>query len=96
MTLPFLHIPPFLTITADTLSSMHSVNVVVPNSEVVKTAIKFAKQMCQNSPDAVQCTKKGLLIAQNCGHHDAEANHNWAPESTRVYKGENIKVRSKF
>jgi 1,4-dihydroxy-2-naphthoyl-CoA synthase len=72
------------------------VNVVVPNSEVVKTAIKFAKQMNQNSPDAVQSTKKGLLIAQNYGHRDAEAKHNWTPENTRVYKGENIKVRSRI
>lgn len=69
-----------------------SVNTLVQSSEVVPVAIQLAKEINANSPDAVQCTKKGLLLSQENNVADTARKHNRTPESTRVYKSENIKV----
>ncbi|KAL1716393.1 ClpP/crotonase-like domain-containing protein [Schizophyllum commune] len=80
------------TITAeDARARFGFVNEVVPASEVVSTAVQLAKELTQNSPDAVQSTKRGLLMAQNLGAEEAYNQHVWAPETTRVFKDENIK-----
>lgn len=67
------------------------VNQAVPASEVIPTAIAVAKEMTNNSPDAVQATKKGLLMSQEMGHSQMLANHVWGEECRTVYKGANIK-----
>ena len=64
----------------------------MPASEVVSTAVQLAKELTQNSPNAVQSTKRGLLMAQNLGAEEAYNQHVWAPETTRVFKDENIRV----
>lgn len=71
----------------------HSVNSVVPPSEVIPSALDVANQIIQNSPDSVQATKVGLLMSQKHNHSEMLQTHVWSPESKRVYKGENIKVR---
>lgn len=70
-----------------------SVNRVVPASEVIPAALALAKEIVENSPDAVQATKKGLLLAQQHNLQESVLTHAWSPESKLVYKGENIKVR---
>lgn len=70
----------------------YSVNMVVKTSDVLPTAILVAKEIIQNSPDAVQCTKKGLQLSQQFGFQDAVLTHAASPESNRVYTSENIKV----
>ena len=46
-----------------------------------------------NSPDAVQCTKHGILLAMQHGDvEQATIVHARSPESRRLYKGENIQV----
>ncbi|KAL1743814.1 ClpP/crotonase-like domain-containing protein [Schizophyllum fasciatum] len=80
------------TITAeDARARFGFVNAVVPASEVVVTAVRLAKEVTKSSPDAVQSTKRGLLMAQDLGTEEAYNQHIWAPETTRAYKSENIK-----
>jgi hypothetical protein len=71
----------------------NSVNFVVRPSEVIPTAIATAQQIIANSPDAVQSTKHGLLLAQKHNVSEAMLTHTWSPYSKQVYKGANIKVR---
>jgi len=80
------------TISADEAQSRFGfVNMVVKTSDVLPTAILVAKEIIQNSPDAVQCTKKGLQLSQQFGFQDAVLTHAASPESNRVYTSENIK-----
>lgn len=80
------------TITAeDARGRFGFVNVVVPAADVVSAAVQLARDLTQNSPEAVQSTKRGLLMAQNLGLEDAYLQHTWVPETTRVFKGDNIK-----
>ncbi len=68
-------------------------NKVVPKAEVLPTAIEWAKQLCQNSPDAVQSTKKALVLAQQLSDvEDVVVAHTRSKEALQVYAGENIKV----
>ncbi|TFK21277.1 ClpP/crotonase [Coprinopsis marcescibilis] len=68
------------------------VNQVVPGSDsVLRAAAAVAEQMNLNSPDAVQATKRALVLAQEFGHSEMLTNHVWGPESKRTYRGENIK-----
>ncbi|KAI9445378.1 enoyl-CoA hydratase/carnithine racemase [Lactarius indigo] len=46
------------------------VNTVVPKAQLLQTAIEWARVITQNSPDAVQCTKRGLIEAGK--HGDVE------------------------
>ncbi|KAG6841130.1 hypothetical protein C0991_001520 [Blastosporella zonata] len=68
------------------------VNRVVPPSEVLPTALSIAEEIIANSPDAVQSSKEGLLISQKLDFHGTLLAHTGSRASTRVYKGENIKV----
>ncbi|KIK67565.1 hypothetical protein GYMLUDRAFT_37720 [Collybiopsis luxurians FD-317 M1] len=67
------------------------VNTVVSPSQVIPEAIRVAESIVANSPDAVQCTKHGLLLAQQYNTEESFIKHTHSPESTRVYQGENIK-----
>jgi enoyl-CoA hydratase/carnithine racemase len=68
------------------------VNMVVPKAQLLQTAIEWAFMITQNSPDAVQSTKRALI--ETAKHGDVEqatVAHIRSPESTRTYQGENIK-----
>jgi len=68
------------------------VNAVVPKAQLLQTAIEWAFKITQNSPDAVQSTKRALIEAAKHGDvEQATLAHIWSPESTRAYQGENIK-----
>ncbi|TDL26351.1 ClpP crotonase [Rickenella mellea] len=68
------------------------VNLVVPKAEVLTQALKWANTICQNSPDAVQSTKRGLILTRQLGGvEQATVAHAWSSESKRAYKGTNIK-----
>ena len=70
----------------------NSVNIVIPSSKsVVAEAIKLAQEITANSPDAIQATKHGLLLAQNLGPIEAVQAHVWSRHSERLYEGRNIK-----
>lgn len=70
-----------------------SVNEVVPRGQAVKTAISWALKICENSPDAVQATKHGLMLGLlRGGVEEAIASHVWSEASRKVWAGENIKV----
>ena len=72
---------------------MLSVNEVVPRGKAVETAIAWALKICENSPDAVQATKHGLMLALlRGGVEEAFASHTWSEASKKVWVGENIKV----
>lgn len=48
----------------------------------------------ENSPDAVQATKRGLINSlQHGGVEEAYLAAAWSPETKQAYAGENIKVR---
>ncbi|KAH9486144.1 Mevalonyl-coenzyme A hydratase sidH [Psilocybe cubensis] len=67
------------------------VNKIVPPSELIPAAIDIAQQIIANSPDAVQSTKHGLLLAQHMNVSESFLTHTWSAHSKRVYKGDNIK-----
>ncbi|EIM92419.1 enoyl-CoA hydratase/carnithine racemase [Stereum hirsutum FP-91666 SS1] len=67
------------------------VNTVVPKQNVLQTALDWAQQIVQNSPDAVQSTKRALVLAGQHGSiEQATQVHARTVESKRAYKGENI------
>lgn len=68
-------------------------NKVVPKAEVIPTAIEWARQLCENSPDSVQSTKKALVLANQLADvEDVVVAHTRSKEMRRVYAGQNIKV----
>lgn len=72
---------------------MCSVNEVVPRGKAVETAISWALKICENSPDAVQATKHGLMLGLLRGGIDeAFSSHTWGEASKKAWAGENIKV----
>ena len=72
--------------------SLYSVNIVKPADQVLPTAIALAKEIANNSPDAVQSTKVGLVLAQKHNIEEAFYITAWSPEAKRTYEGKNIKV----
>ncbi|KAI0652368.1 enoyl-CoA hydratase/carnithine racemase [Trametes meyenii] len=67
------------------------VNKVVPKTEVLPTALAWAAEIAQNSPDAVQSTKRALLLANRHGSvEDTVVAHIGAKESKRAFTSENI------
>jgi len=69
------------------------VNEVVPRGKAVKTAIAWALKICENSPDAVQATKHGLILGLLRGSvNEAFTSHGWSEAAKRAWDGENIKV----
>jgi hypothetical protein len=77
----------------DGLISEPSVNRVVPTHQVLSTSIAWAKEITDNSPDAVASTKRGILMGkQFAGIETSTIAHAWSIESKRVYEGENIRV----
>jgi hypothetical protein len=69
-----------------------SVNVVVPPTDVLPTALDLASQIIANSPDSVQSTKKGLLLTYKHNNESMVWEHVRTPESAGYMLGDNIKV----
>ena len=70
-------------------------NKVVPKGQALAHALDWAREMVDNSPDAVQSTKRAILISLQHGNvEQATVANAWSAEARRLYKGENIKVRS--
>jgi enoyl-CoA hydratase/carnithine racemase len=67
------------------------VNTVVENSEVLSTALDVARHITSNSPDSVQSSKEGLILAQKHHFEDAVRTHSLSLVSKRLYGGTNIK-----
>jgi len=68
------------------------VNEVVPRGKGIDTAIAWAVKICENSPDAVQATKHGLMLGLLRGGVDeAFVSHTWSEATKKVFVGENIK-----
>ncbi|OBZ79177.1 putative enoyl-CoA hydratase, mitochondrial [Grifola frondosa] len=67
------------------------VNKVVPKSEVLPTALAWAAEINQNSPDSVQSTKRALLLANRLGSvEDTVIAHVDSEESKRAFASANI------
>ncbi|KAG6380547.1 hypothetical protein JVT61DRAFT_4906 [Boletus reticuloceps] len=69
-----------------------SVNAVVERSNVLSTALDVARQITLNSPDSVQSTKEGLMLAQKHHFEEAVRTHSLSLVSKRLYNGENVKA----
>ncbi|KAF9218553.1 ClpP/crotonase [Gyrodon lividus] len=69
------------------------VNAVVEKSKVLSTTLDVARQITSNSPDSVQSSKEGLLLAQKHHFEDAVQTHSLGIVSKRLYGGTNIKAR---
>lgn len=68
------------------------VNEVVPRGKAIEAAIAWALKICENSPDAVQATKNGLILGLLRGNiEEAYASHAWGEASKKTWVGENIK-----
>lgn len=82
-----------LSVTCPLSLRIFSVNEVVPRGKAIETAISWALKICENSPDAVQATKHGLVLGLlRGGIEEAFTSHVWSEPSKRVWAGENIKV----
>ncbi|PCH34085.1 enoyl-CoA hydratase/carnithine racemase [Wolfiporia cocos MD-104 SS10] len=67
------------------------VNKVVPASEVVSTAVAWAAEICTNSPDSVQSTKRAMLLTNQHGNvENVVGAHMRSKESVRLYLSKNI------
>ncbi|KAI0718933.1 enoyl-CoA hydratase/carnithine racemase [Cerioporus squamosus] len=68
------------------------VNKVVPEKDVLSTALAWAAEITQNSsPDSVQSTKRALLLANQYGNvEDVVVAHIKSKESKRAFVSENI------
>ncbi len=85
-----------MSISAKELLIRHcSVNQVVPEKDVLSTALNWAGEIVQNSsPDSVQSTKRALLLANQYGSvEDVVVAHIQSKESKRQFVSENIQVR---
>lgn len=68
-------------------------NKVVSHDELLSTAIQWAREITNNSPDAVTATKRSLLLARQFGNvEEATLAAATSSESRRTYEGDNIKV----
>ncbi|KAI5991737.1 ClpP/crotonase-like domain-containing protein [Pisolithus orientalis] len=81
------------TITAlEARDRFRFINIVTSPAEVLPTALALARTITSNSPDAVQSTKEGLLIAQRVGNVDeAVVSHALSAAGGRVWNGRNVK-----
>ncbi|KAF8551089.1 ClpP/crotonase [Imleria badia] len=67
------------------------VNAVVDKSQVLSTALDVARQITLNSPDSVQSSKEGLILAQKHHFEEAVRTHSLSVVGKRLYNGQNIK-----
>jgi len=68
------------------------VNKVAPKGEALAHAINWAREIVNNSPDAVQSTKRAVVISLQHGNvEQATVANAWSAEARRLYKGDNIK-----
>ncbi len=60
---------------------------------MLPTALQWAKQITENSPDSVQSTKRALLLSNQFGDvEDVVVAHTRSKEMLRVYGSDNLKV----
>ncbi|KAG8801874.1 hypothetical protein FRC17_006535, partial [Serendipita sp. 399] len=72
-------------------AKLFSVNAVVPSNKLMSTALEWATIITSNSPDAVQSTKKALLLAKESGMWEGSKRHFESPEHKQAMTGDNIK-----
>jgi enoyl-CoA hydratase/carnithine racemase len=77
-------------ITAQEASTWGLVNKVVPQSEVVNEAVKYAAMIAANSPDAVICTRAGLRQGWETAAVERAVEITLEREFAELQKGENI------
>ncbi|KAG8759467.1 hypothetical protein FRC14_005848 [Serendipita sp. 396] len=75
----------------DAYQRFNIVNAVVPPGDLMPTALKWAATIVSNSPDAVQSTKKALLLAKESGMWEGSQRHFESPEHKQAMMGGNIK-----
>jgi len=77
---------------SDAASRFGFVNKVVPKSELLPTALALAAEITSNSPDAVQSTKRALLLTNQRAHvEDVVEAHVRSKEGKEHIAGDNIK-----
>ncbi|KAJ9255246.1 hypothetical protein DTO195F2_6321 [Paecilomyces variotii] len=67
------------------------VNKVVPQSEVVSEAVKYASMIAENSPDAVICTRAGLRQGWETAAVERAVDITLEREFAELQKGSNIR-----
>ncbi|KAG6330884.1 hypothetical protein ID866_8205 [Astraeus odoratus] len=67
------------------------VNAVVDPVSVLPTALAYARILISNSPDSVQSSKEGLLLAQQAQVEEAVQMHALSHASRRLWRGTNVK-----
>jgi len=55
-------------ISAHKMHEWGVVNAVVPHEELMPTALRWARKICQNSPDAVIVSRTGMLSSLESIH----------------------------
>jgi len=78
-------------VTAQEAFSWGLVNAVVPKSEVVAEAVKYASAIAANSPDAVICSRAGLRQGWETAAVERAVDITLEREFAQLQKGENIK-----
>ena len=77
-------------ITAQEALNWGLVNKVVPRSEVVAEAVRYAEMIAENSPDAIICTRAGLREGWETAAVERAVEITLQREFAELQKGENI------
>jgi enoyl-CoA hydratase/carnithine racemase len=77
-------------VTAQEALQWGLVNSVVPQSEVVNEAVRFARMIAENSPDAIICTRAGLREGWETAAVERAVEITLEREFAELQKGENI------
>ncbi|KAJ3550613.1 hypothetical protein NM688_g5032 [Phlebia brevispora] len=69
------------------------VNEVVPKDRLIHKALEWAQRIIENSPDAVQATKRALVLSKQIADvEEVVIRHTQSQEMLRQYGGDNIKI----
>lgn len=77
-------------VSAQEMREWGIVNKVVPRSEVVSEAVKFAEAIAKNSPDAIICTRAGLRQGWETAAVERAVEVTLETQFAELQKGENI------
>ncbi|KAK1997768.1 enoyl-CoA hydratase/isomerase [Colletotrichum falcatum] len=77
-------------VSAQQMAEWGVVNKVVPKEDVVDEAVRYAKAIAANSPDAVICTRAGLRQGWETASVETAVEWTLEKEFAELQKGENI------
>ncbi|GKT82258.1 enoyl-CoA hydratase [Colletotrichum tofieldiae] len=77
-------------VSAQEMAEWGIVNKVVPKEDVVEEAVRYARMIAANSPDAIICTRAGLRQGWETASVETAVDGTLEKEFAELQKGENI------